>query len=301
MKKWLPIAFLVALFGFAANAQDEGIYRLYQSNLAIINPAYTGFNNTHAFHFNARSTFSGFDGSARNYLINYNGAVSNTIGLGVGLFSETIGELNRISVQTNYSFKQELDDFTLAAGLNLRFSNTQVPGTVYERYDMTVLESTDPLLNSYTDGRREFDAAFGFFARHRVGTYAGFTLLNLIQSKLENLDNNDNNLFQNFNVFVGHEFVVDDGFKVEPSFLFGNVLFSDAFYDANVKVKFLDDKIITGVSYRGGRGGSLGIILGTKFNSISAHYMYDLYMGGFQQYNAGSHELTLSFEFDRRK
>ncbi len=300
MNKWLPF-FVLLWLSTQLSAQDEGIYRLYYTNPSLINPAATGFNNAHNINLNGRSSFAGFAGTSRNYSINYNGALSNSLGVGAGIFSETIGELSRLDFQVNFAYRQQLNEITLGAGVNARFQMTTLPNSIYTRFDEQVLDAGDEILAAYVEGRNNTDASFGLFAKHSGGTYAGVSVLNIVQNDLENISEGaSRSLFQNYNIFVGHEFEVGEGVVIEPSVLVGDALYSSMFYDATVQAKFLDSKLITGLSYRGGRGGEFGILLGTKLSAFSAYYSYDLYMGDFQQHNSGSHEFTLSFEFGKR-
>ena len=69
--------------------------------------------------------------------------------------------------------------------------------------------------------------------------------------------------------------------------------------DLNLLATFLNEQLITGLTYRVGTGGNLGITLGTKYSALRVLYTYDVYMGDFQKYNGGSHEITINFSFNR--
>ena len=71
--------------------------------------------------------------------------------------------------------------------------------------------------------------------------------------------------------------------------------------DLNVKAGFLDEKLIGGLTYRMGDGGAVAFLVGTKYKSLQFYYSYDAFMGDFQQYNSGSHEITLGLKFCRKK
>jgi hypothetical protein len=65
----------------------------------------------------------------------------------------------------------------------------------------------------------------------------------------------------------------------------------------NFKAGFIDDKLITGISYRS--LGTTGMLLGTRWSFFELYYTYDLSLQRFQNYNAGSHEFTLGLTFGK--
>ena len=71
--------------------------------------------------------------------------------------------------------------------------------------------------------------------------------------------------------------------------------------DLNLRGEFLDRKLITGLTFRPSTGGSAAFLLGTKLKSMQFHYSYDVSFQRFQQFNGGSHELGLMFDFERKQ
>ena len=70
--------------------------------------------------------------------------------------------------------------------------------------------------------------------------------------------------------------------------------------DINLKGYFLEDKLIGGLTYRGGSNGAMAILVGSKFNNFGFYYTFDVSFQEFQSNSNGSHELTLSFKLPRR-
>ena len=98
---------------------------------------------------------------------------------------------------------------------------------------------------------------------------------------------------------LGHRFEIPDlNFSLTPSVLIRQIKDTPNQIDLNVKAGFLDDQLIAGLSYRDLR--ALGILLGTKLSNFYLYYSYDLSFQNFQQYNSGSHEVTLAFTFKRK-
>ena len=119
----------------------------------------------------------------------------------------------------------------------------------------------------------------------------------MIRNKLENEKGGD--LFKYLVLNVGGEFELNSKVKLIPSLLFKNVRNVDPQVDVNLLATFLNEQLITGLTYRAGTGGNIGISLGTKYSALRFVYTYDVYMGEFQKYNGGSHEITINFSFNR--
>ena len=152
------------------------------------------------------------------------------------------------------------------------------------------------------DGQKVFDASLGAFATYKDKTYAGLTFANLVRARLDDIvsDDNSQSFFQYYTFLFGHEFdIIDLGFTLEPSLMIRQIRNAPFQIDFNVKAGFLDDQLVAGLSYRS--LGSLGILLGTKLDSFNLFYSYDVSFQRFQQFNMGSHEVTVAFQLKKKK
>lgn len=295
---------LYFLFGFLfllnySYAQDEAVYNHYHLNHMLVNPAATGMESLHRVHLNARAAWVGFgEGSPTTYSLAYNGAVGKQFGLGAMIFSENVASLSRTRGQLNYAFRFEFPDFKLGVGFSTEFENESIPASVMTNMSY---DEGDMLIESLVDGRMRFDASFGVFSRIKEKTYVGLSFLNLISSRIGDISEGgeESNLLSFYTFTAGHKFVIEGlDFQIEPSLMIRKVRnVQSSLIDFNVKADFLEERITTGLSYRSGTGGALGILLGTKINAFRIYYTYDVYFGAFQRYSSGSHELTASFEF----
>ena len=105
---------------------------------------------------------------------------------------------------------------------------------------------------------------------------------------------------------VGHEFVVSEDLKIEPSIFFIKMEDVPLRADINVLAKFLEEKFIAGLSYRymeatfdETMGGHAGVLLGFKIAAFQVYYSYDVSFLKFQEYNGGGHEVTIGFDFKK--
>ena len=69
--------------------------------------------------------------------------------------------------------------------------------------------------------------------------------------------------------------------------------------DMNVQARFLEDKLIAGLTYRPNSKGSAVFLIGSKFKQFQFFYSYDVSFSNFQQYNGGSHEISVACSLAR--
>ena len=70
--------------------------------------------------------------------------------------------------------------------------------------------------------------------------------------------------------------------------------------DLNIQGRFLDEKLIAGLTFRPGTSGAAVCMLGTKVSQFQFFYSYDLSLSSFQRYTGGSHEISVAYTFDRK-
>jgi len=159
-------------------------------------------------------------------------------------------------------------------------------------------------INEAMNGDNIFDASLGIYLEHKNGLYGGVTIPNLIRARLDDIDNeeSDTKPFDHYLINFGGRFKLDkSNMTVEPSILIKDVRTAPFLVDMNMIVSFLKEQLITGLTYRAGNGGAMALLLGTKYKSLKFYYTYDVSFGDFQQYNAGSHEVTVSFGLERKE
>ncbi len=296
MKK-LFILLWVATLAQWANAQDEAVFTHHPFNQVLVNPAATGFDaDHHNLFLNFRSAWANFPGTPKTYALSYNGPVFKQLGLGAMVLSENAAAITRYRAQLSYAFNYQIQDFKMALGLSTELHRLRIDR---DELDNDVNDPDDELLLEGIDGIRAFDATAGLYGSYQDKVYFGAAFPNLVQGSDAITGKDDGGAFSSFVFQLGGRFAVNDyKIKLQPQVLIKRVRTVDLQTDINLIASFLKDQLITGLSYRGGTGNSLGIMLGTKYNSLRFLYSYDVYLEEFQQYNGGSHEITVNFEFN---
>jgi type IX secretion system PorP/SprF family membrane protein len=299
MKKiFLLIACLYILQ--SAHAQDEAIFSHYNINPVMINPAAAGFDETQSIFGSLRASWSGFPGAPKTYGVVYNGPIGNTFGLGAGLYAENAAQMTRLRGILNYAFRFSIkEDIKLAAGFSTEFQQMQLDNSVL---GTDFFEAGDKIVEDAVNGLNVFDASLGIYGTYLENTFFGFSFANLVRSRLDDIaGTSTRSFFQFYTFYVGHKIEIEElNFTLEPSIMMRQIRDVPYQFDFNIKAGFLQDQLITGLSYRSLGEGALGILLGTKLSALEIYYTFDISFQEFQQYNAGSHEVTLAFRLPKK-
>lgn len=303
MKKLLiiPLFFLGMMI---SHAQDFGTsiklplaFAQYYVNPHIMNPAYTGFNGKYQLGLNYRSHWSDFPGSPKSFAAHYNGPATERVGIGALLFTETYGVENRFRGQLSYAYRFGSEDYKMSLGLSTDFSQFRLDNSAItnETYD-----ENDPLVLSALDGRQYFGATIGFYTEYKKQFFFGLSLPQVVFARIDDGEGDGETSF-NYIATIGTWLTVKDyDFEVEPSLYLKKIGNAPLHVDVNVLAKFLEDRLYGGLSYSIGAGNRFGFLLGARVNNFRFYYGYDVSYQDFQDYNNGTHEITLSFDLFSR-
>ncbi len=298
MKKLVLLIAVVFLVKTAYSQEQAAVFSHYHLSPILVSPAVAGYNEIHQIQMNIRSQWTGFPEAPKTYAIGYNGPVSKTLGLGASLLSENIGNQTKFRFQLNYAFRYEWDNFKLGAGFSTEFHNIKTANSVLSN---PLYDPGDQIIEDAVDGNKIFDAALGFWGTVSDKTFIGLTFSNLVVAKIGDIESGDpqGSFFSFVLVNFGHEFDIEPySFKIVPSVMVHRIKDKPFQADFNLKGSFIEDRLIAGISYRAGLGGAVGLLLGTNIDVFKLYYSYDVSFQNVQQYNGGTHEVTLAFDFD---
>lgn len=296
---------IICLFSFGVlSAQEEAIFQHYLVNPIVLNPAAVGFNNVHQVQLNARVSWTGFENAPKTYSAMYNGPLGNSFGVGVSVMSDRAADLINNRVQLNFGFRFNLqDNWKVATGFAAKLRQARLTN---EAIAAATIQGGDAILGDYSNGRGTLDATIGLYTAYESQggtTFAGLTFNNLVQNQLDKIAATDDaSIFQYYTFVLGHEFELFDlNAKIEPSVAIRQIrgTTETVLMDFNLKGRFLDDQLVTGLSYR--TLGVMGILLGTKLEGLDIYYSYDLSFQDSQQYHSGAHEVTVGISFGEQK
>lgn len=300
MKKHLLILLTSCLIGSIA-AQDEAIFNHYVQSPVILNPAAVGFTDEYQLQLSARAAWSGFDDSPKTIAARINGPVGNSFGIGGTLFSESAAQQNRIKGQLDVAFRFGFGEkrkgvmpFQMAFGFFTQFERITVNSSVLGN---PLIQQGDEVLMGFIDGENRFDAGIGVYASYLENTFGGLTINNLVSNRLDNISGASTDGNFNYTFLLGHRFQAGSEVQLTPSIMMRDVQGAPFMLDFNLQAGFLNNKLITGLTYR--YLGALGLLLGTELDGFHFYYSYDLSFADFQAYSNGSHELTVGYRINR--
>jgi len=299
MKQLLYTIGIILALATAAVAQEAGVFTQYYINPVLINPGATGFDNEHEFILNYRNAWSGFEDSPRTFTLLYNGPVGERMGLGGQLLSDRVGKYRTFTGSANFAYKFGNDDFDFGAGVQAGFQQLRLDNL----NDDNFIDNSDVLLGEGLDGVTLFDASFGIYGEYDERLFFGLSFPNLVRTRVSTISSNYEDLNNEFNyiLFAGYRFdVAEHDFKIEPSIAIKNIRRVPFSVDLNLKLSFLEEQLIGGITYSVGEINRFGLLIGTRVNRLRIYYSYDVGFGDFQQYNNGSHEITISYQISRK-
>lgn len=298
MKKILLLAVSLIAF-FNLNAQDNAVFGQYNVHPILINPGATGFSEKTEIMLNLRSQWVAFPGSPKTYGINFHTPLGRTMGLGANVLSETIASTRALRFRLNYAFRYKLGNAKLGMGFSTDFQSMRLAQSVTKN---SLVETSDLTVSDALEGVKTFDATLGFYGLINERTHIGLSFPNLIVARLGEIAGGqpEGSFFKYFIFDLGHKISFEQtGVSLEPSVMIRKTLNAPFRIDFNAVAGFLSDQLYAGLSYRSGTGGALGLLLGGRFSSVKVFYSYDLSFAKFQQYNNGTHEVSVAFQFSK--
>jgi len=288
----------------AAFAQEQAISSQYQLFPVLINPGLTGADNKHELIANARSTWAGFSGAPSTFNLMYHGPLGDKLALGGGIFADNQGDMSTLRLQGNYAFRFKMQKALIGLGLSTEFLRTQARTSLLSN---NLVDSGDDVLEGATNGRQIFDATVGLHILYDDRFFVSLALPNAVRARLDEVvvgeDQTQGSLFQHYIFQLGYIVnIPDQNVKVIPSIALRNVRDTPYQLDLNVQGRFMEDKLIAGLTFRPSNRGAMVFQFGTKLKQqLTMIYSLDVSFSRFQQYNSGSHELSIAFQLPARK
>lgn len=301
--KWMQtITFVILMMtGAHLSAQEAGYLNHQYLQPILVNAGAAGFQGDHQLLAGYRRAWSAFPESGQTFTGLYNGQVADNLGLGFQVLTDKIGVHSIFNTKLSLAYQLNLSNAKIGFGLSAGMERRKITGVNND----PLLDPTDELLNEAINGYWLFDGGLGIYGEFNEKFIVGLSFPNLIKTRLKDL-NGDVNL-DDFNKFgfvgmLGYRFhVKTNNFFVEPTLTVRNLRYSKLIADLNVKLSFLDEQLVGGIGYGIGESSRASILLGTRIDKLRLYYSYDVGLGEFQQYNNGSHEITLVLRLPGKK
>ena len=275
-------------------SQQDSQYTQYMYNTPLVNPAYAGSRETITAFLLHRNQWVGLDGApvTNNFSVNMPVGDSN-FGIGLNFVNDKIGPVNENEISADLAyFIQISENYKLSLGLKGTANLFQL--------DVNKLRIYDPADPQFQNMDTEFSPNVGAgLYLFSDKTYFGLS----VPSFFESYRYNDNNIEitkekMHFYFIAGHVFTLSDNIDFKPAVL--SKIVEGAPLQADVTANFLFfDKLTLGAAYRW--DASVSALAGFQISdSWFIGYGYDLETSKLANYNSGSHEIFLRYEFFNR-
>ena len=283
---------MMSYLGFS---QQDAQYTQYMYNTININPAYAGSAGTLAVFALHRTQWVGLDGAPVSNTIALNVPIADTkLGVGLSFINDKLGPTIENVFSGDISYTIDTNDyykmsFGIKGSLN---SFTLDPGKLDPQFQ------ADPL---FASGKSVFSPNVGAgLYYHSDYTYIGISVPNFINTIRKNEDISANKFSvnkerMNFYLIGGHVWDLTDDLKFKPAGLVK--LISGAPLQADLSANFMyKERFVLGGAYRWSAAFSL--MAGFQVNNrLYLGYGYDLETTKLRNFNSGSHEFFIRYEF----
>ena len=287
-------ALLLFLITFCAtltiNAQQDPQYTQYMYNTMSVNPAYAGSKGYFSAVALSRTQWVGVDGAPKTQTFSVNAPVGYSgLGWGLNIVNDRLGPSSEVYIDANASYTiRTSEEGNLAFGLRLggRMLNLDWSKGRYQNPDV--------VFNQNVNNRFLPTVGAGIYF-HKPKWYVGLSVPNFIRTEHYN-DFIESIAAERLHYYLiaGYVFDVSERLKFKPAALVKAVAGAPLSVDASANFLY-DEKLTLGLAYRW--GDSISAILGFQVSdSLHIGYAYDLTTSNFRNYNAGTHEVMLTFD-----
>ena len=293
MKKVQLFIGLALLSVMMTYSQQDPQYTQYMYNQNILNPAYAGSRGVTSIGVLGRTQWVGVDGAPETLTFVLHSPVGNKVGLGFSVIHDEIGPAKEDNVYADFSYTiQVSDDANLAFGVKAGFTFLNV----------SFLEGLepDPILNEPINKTTPNFGAGIFYYKEKY--YIGLAMPNFLETKhLEKGNGQLSTASERTHYFLtsGYVFDVTENLKLKPSIMVKAALGAPVSIDLSGNA-LISEKFELGLNYR--LDDSISGMIGFNVsNDMRIGYAYDHTFSRFGQFNSGSHEVLLMFDFNRKK
>ncbi|MEO6729204.1 MAG: type IX secretion system membrane protein PorP/SprF [Candidatus Dojkabacteria bacterium] len=275
-------------------AQQEAMYTQYMFNSLAINPAYAGSRNVISATALYRNQWTGIDGAPKTSTFTIDAPIKDkTIGIGLQVFNDKLGITTTNGLVISSAYRIRMEKGTLSFGLQGSMSNFKLD---FASVNLDELGGTyDPAFSQNVNAM-QFNFGTGIYYNSDK-FYIGASVPQLFPNRLSNSAVTSNEAKQRMHLFIstGYVFTVNEDVKFKPSLLFKGVQGAPIEGDINASF-WLKDVIGLGVQYRTNADIS-GLIEVQASQQIRIGYAYDHSVTKLRNFNSGSHEIMLRYEF----
>lgn len=305
------ILLLFSIFIYVCiEAQSEPQFTQYMYNKYLFNPAYAGSSDALEISALHRSQNVGLANKViATQGLNLNIPVySISSGIGITAINDLIGFQRATYVALNYDYRKNFKWGKMGIGIGGGIIQTSLDGNQMRApegdYNIGGVNHNDDYLPVSLQKGIAPDISFGIYFNN--DTYFAGASINHIAFSFVSANSPVGKIQLNFsrNLFFtgGYDFEVSKKLRIMPSALIKTDLKK---VQADISATFtIIDNILAGISFRGYTKNmidALALVLGFRYKGVQAVYSYDANLSYLSKFNAGSHEISLSYRYPLKK
>ena len=275
-------------------AQFDPQFTQYMFNELYINPAYAGSRDNLSGTMLWREQWVGLSGAPSTGTLTVHAPFANKkIGAGLSVMTESIGVSKRTALSVAGAYRIPMDKNTLAFGLQLGLVNL-----------------SEDLMSLNLTSDNQFQVNTGNVTAPNVGAgiyyttpkwYAGLSIPRMLQNRIDvsageaKVENRLNAKDLHYFITAGSVFGISPSVKLRPNLMMKAVSGAPLQLDLSCNA-LVNDFIWGGLGYR--TGDAISALLGVQITKqLRLGYAYDFTTSALQDFNSGSHEFMLGFDF----
>ncbi|MBA6155388.1 type IX secretion system membrane protein PorP/SprF [Tenacibaculum sp. S7007] len=297
------IALSIVFCSVNLSAQEIALPQ-YVSHMAdnpfLISPTYAGIGSGLQIRLNGVSQWIGVKGAPDTQSLTVEARLADRFGGGITLFNDKNGFTTQKGAKLSFASHLTLSDFHdsfLSFALSYSFVQFGID---------TSENNTSQTLPNRAINNSNFDV--GLLYRYERFSFSA-NINNILNKKVDNFSLTEPDILRRYTMFTSYVFArVSRGVEIEPSML---VEYYEADKrsrtDMNVKVRkgINDGYLWAGLSYtflndQFFQPNAIAPLVGLKKNGLYLSYGFSVNMNKTQDFNYGSHMITLGFDYDRR-
>jgi len=292
MKK--SILLMVLIFAVQTmQAQQDAMFTQYINNMLVVNPAYAGSRDALTLSFLHRSQWVGIEGAPTTETFSIHGPLQRKyLGFGFTMVHDRIGPETKTGVYGDISGRVKVSrNAYLAAGLKF--------GLNFYRANLADLDLVHDDDFSFQDNPSSTLPNLGFGLYYYTPVfYAGVSIPKLIENDLyPGEDSYSGEIVEkrHYYFITGFLLNMSSTVKFKPSLLTRMLDGTPVSMDVTATFVFRD-KLWVGPYYRYQE--SMGFLVNYNFTpQMRVGYSFDHTLSELQQFNTGTHEISLTYDF----
>ncbi len=299
VRKNLFLLGLVSLLSFQAQAQFEPQFTQYMFNEMFINPAYAGSRGHMSMTGVYRNQWVGIEGAPKTQTFSGHTPLRNEkIGIGLSILHEEIGVTQDFSAFASYAYRIP----TQTGAFSMAVSG----GVIHHQEQLLEVKIQDQGDNSFMGTPKLTVPNMGFGTYYNTRKfYVGLSIPRMLHNSVDAVTTKATNKVQfeywHYYLMGGYVIDLDESFKLKPTAMVKAVSGAPVVADLGLHI-LMNEVLWLGASYR--TSDSWSAIMAIQMNKqMRIGYSYDYTLTDLNQFNSGTHEITLGydFSFDKKK